>query len=126
MDDLPDELTVSLYRIVQESLTNALRHGAPRRVADCLIDGVRTPLASYLHERGHDTRLPLVADCNGAAVNVSFRWVDPQRGRVAFYGPVFSGVDYRLAQPVAGRYDEAFAQAGAWLTATRSEHSVHL
>ena len=33
IDDLPDELTVSLYRIVQESLTNALRHGAPRRVA---------------------------------------------------------------------------------------------
>ncbi|SFV11134.1 ATP-binding protein [Pseudoduganella namucuonensis] len=33
IDDLPDELTVSLYRIVQESLTNALRHGAPRHVA---------------------------------------------------------------------------------------------
>lgn len=32
IDDLPDNLTVSLYRIVQESLTNALRHGAPRNV----------------------------------------------------------------------------------------------
>lgn len=32
IDDLPDDLTVSLYRIVQESLTNALRHGAPRHV----------------------------------------------------------------------------------------------
>lgn len=32
IDDLPDDLTVSLYRIVQESLTNALRHGAPRKV----------------------------------------------------------------------------------------------
>lgn len=32
IDDLPDDLTVSLYRIVQESLTNALRHGAPRQV----------------------------------------------------------------------------------------------
>lgn len=32
IDDLPDDLTVSLYRIGQESLTNALRHGAPRKV----------------------------------------------------------------------------------------------
>lgn len=32
INDLPDELTVSLYRIVQESLTNAMRHGDPGRV----------------------------------------------------------------------------------------------
>lgn len=32
VDDLPGDLTVSLYRIVQESLTNALRHGLPRKV----------------------------------------------------------------------------------------------
>jgi two-component system sensor histidine kinase UhpB len=33
IDALPDALRTSLYRIVQESLTNALRHGHPRRVA---------------------------------------------------------------------------------------------
>lgn len=32
IDDFPDDLTVSVYRIVQESLTNALRHGAPQHV----------------------------------------------------------------------------------------------
>ncbi|HSG23573.1 MAG TPA: histidine kinase, partial [Azonexus sp.] len=32
IDDLPNDLTVSLYRIVQESLTNALRHGQPEKV----------------------------------------------------------------------------------------------
>ncbi|MFN3885940.1 MAG: DUF6976 family protein [Aquabacterium sp.] len=113
---LPDSLVadVRIVNLFQQGAGPTIRFDQDGfDVADCLIDGVRTPLASYLHERGHDTRLPLVADCNGAAVNVSFRWVDPQRGRVAFYGPVFSGVDYRLAQPFAGRYDEAFAQAGA-------------
>lgn len=33
VDDLPEDLTISLYRIIQESLTNALRHGAPQNVA---------------------------------------------------------------------------------------------
>lgn len=32
IDDLPNDLTVSLYRIIQESLTNALRHGQPEKV----------------------------------------------------------------------------------------------
>lgn len=32
-DDLPDNLAVSLYRIVQESLTNAAKHGTPTMVA---------------------------------------------------------------------------------------------
>lgn len=32
IDDLPDDLTVSLYRIAQESLTNALRHSIPGRL----------------------------------------------------------------------------------------------
>ncbi len=41
IDDLPDDLTVSLYRIVQESLTNALRHGVPRQVTVCLDRGAQ-------------------------------------------------------------------------------------
>lgn len=32
LDNLPDDLNVSLYRIVQESLTNASKHGRPSRV----------------------------------------------------------------------------------------------
>jgi protein-histidine pros-kinase len=32
LDDLPDNINVSLYRIIQESLTNAIRHGQPGHV----------------------------------------------------------------------------------------------
>lgn len=32
INDLPDNINVSLYRIIQESLTNAVRHGQPGRV----------------------------------------------------------------------------------------------
>lgn len=32
INDLPDNINVSLYRIIQESLTNAVRHGQPDRV----------------------------------------------------------------------------------------------
>ncbi len=32
LDALPDEVAVSVYRIVQESVTNAMRHGRPRHI----------------------------------------------------------------------------------------------
>jgi len=33
IDGVPDELALSLYRIAQECLTNAIRHGAPKKVS---------------------------------------------------------------------------------------------
>lgn len=33
IDDVPDELALSLYRIAQECVTNAIRHGAPENVS---------------------------------------------------------------------------------------------
>ncbi|WP_245293146.1 histidine kinase [Mongoliimonas terrestris] len=33
LDGVPDDLALSLYRIAQECLTNAIRHGAPTRIA---------------------------------------------------------------------------------------------
>jgi hypothetical protein len=74
-----------------------------------LIDGVETPLAAYLQEKGIDTRLPLIANYGGAKINVSVRSVDPQSGKVAFYAPVMENVDYRFAKPLAN-YAEAFAR----------------
>lgn len=64
------------------------------------VDGVVRPFADYLHEIGHDPRLPLVADYFGAMVNVSIQAVPDDAGPVALYAPVFDGVEYRLAAPV--------------------------
>jgi hypothetical protein len=68
--------------------------------AECEIDGQRQNLAHYLQEHKSDVRLPLVADYNGASVNVSIKGVNPAEGRVDFYAPVFKDVEYRLASPV--------------------------
>lgn len=47
-DDLPDNINVNLYRIIQESITNAVRHGKPdlvevtlRREPECLMLEIR-------------------------------------------------------------------------------------
>ncbi|QQS06661.1 MAG: hypothetical protein IPK50_07105 [Fibrobacterota bacterium] len=79
------------------------------QVERCLVDGVERVFSDYLLEREVDTRLPLVADCSGAMVNVSFQGIESSLGRVNLYAPVFPGVEYRLAKPV-GDYMEEFAK----------------
>jgi protein-histidine pros-kinase len=39
LDHLPEDLTISLYRITQESLTNALRHASPSAISVTLVRG---------------------------------------------------------------------------------------
>lgn len=80
-------------------------------VSTCLVNGKSASLAKYLKSISHDTRLPLVADYSGALINVSLKAVDEAHDSVQFYGPVFPHVAYKLAQPFAGTYETAFAQA---------------
>lgn len=67
---------------------------------DCLIDGKPGNLAAYINAAGIDTKLPLVADYNGAMINVSIRSVDDMKMSVEFFAPVFAGIQYRFANPV--------------------------
>ena len=79
-------------------------------VETCLVNGKRARFADYVRERGLDHgRLPLVGDFAGARINVSLQKVDEQRGRVDLYAPVFPGVRYHFARPVAD-YAKAFRQ----------------
>jgi tetratricopeptide (TPR) repeat protein len=79
-------------------------------VTDCSIDGKRTNFARWLTESKVDTQLPLIADYNGALINVSIQSVDKDAGKVVLYAPVFKGRTYRRAKPVPD-YVQAFRSA---------------
>jgi len=80
------------------------------KVSECLVNGEKVKFADYLASRGLDKGLlPLVGDYAGAHVNVSLQKVDTATGEVALYAPVFPGVDYRFAKPVAD-YAGAFRE----------------
>ena len=79
-------------------------------VTDCSVDGQKTNFSRWLAQNKVDTHRPLIADYNGALVNVSIRSVDSAAGTVALYAPVFKGMTYRLAKPVLD-YVQAFKSA---------------
>jgi hypothetical protein len=76
----------------------------------CLIGGTQQNLAAYIASHRIDPHLPLIADYNGAAMNVSIRAVDEER--VAFFLPVFKTLNYRFATPLTdfpAAFDRAIA-----------------
>lgn len=75
----------------------------------CRVNGEPADFADYIRRRGlQHGRLPLVGDFSGARVNVSLQSVC-EDGNVTFYAPVFPGVDYHFARPVAD-YAAAFRE----------------
>lgn len=80
------------------------------RATECRINGQPESFADYLARSRVDTRLPLVADYNGALVNVGIQRVDAAAGQVDFFAPVFAGVAYKVAAPLED-YVEAFQRA---------------
>jgi hypothetical protein len=81
-------------------------------VTECLIGGKKQNLADYIGRNGIQVELPLVGDYNGSSINVSIQKVDRLARTVDLFAPVFPGVDYRVAKPVAD-YSSAFAHAVA-------------
>jgi hypothetical protein len=78
--------------------------------SSCCVGAQPANLAEYMVERRIDPRLPLIADYHGSRINVSVQSVDAATGEVHLYAPVFPGLEYRFAQPVAD-YSQAFAAA---------------
>ncbi|MBI2511481.1 MAG: hypothetical protein HYV96_05845 [Opitutae bacterium] len=109
----PEKLaSISIINPFEKSDAHTLEFDAAGFSAtECLVDGRRRRLAEFLVEAGHaHGRLPLVGDFSGAALNVSIQAVELVSGRVDFYAPVFPGVKYHLAQPLAD-YEASFAAA---------------
>lgn len=77
---------------------------------DALINGEKRNFADYLLEAAIDTRLPLVADLNGAMINTSFKQLDHANRKVSFYAPVFAGLRYKIAKPIGASVDHLLTQ----------------
>jgi hypothetical protein len=75
-------------------------------VKDAVINGVQQNFAGYVLDNKIDTKLPLVADYSGAAVNISIKAVGADNQAVSFYAPVFKDVRYRFAKPVDNYFKE--------------------
>lgn len=106
-----DQVSVDIVNLFRAGDGDAIGFVEPSfSVTDAMINGTLTNLARYLNEQGTDSKLPLVADYNGAMVNVSIRKIDAATGIVDFFAPVFPGLDYHVAAPV-GDYVADFAAA---------------
>lgn len=79
-------------------------------VSEAFINGNPENFATYVLENKIDTKLPLVADYSGAAVNISIKAVDADNKAVSFYAPVFKDVRYRFAEPVDNYFREFMSQ----------------
>jgi len=77
-------------------------------VQQCHVNGKTVNFAEYIRNRSLEHgKLPLVGDYAGAHINVSLQTVGEAGGEVILYAPVFPGIDYRFAKPVAD-YAAAF------------------
>jgi len=103
--DLPEDrlALVEITNIFEGDSGDVLRfETAGFDASEVLVNGERCNFAEYLQARGNaDGKLPLVGDFGGASLNASVRHVDVAAGHVTLYAPVFPGIDYRLASPVA-------------------------
>ena len=80
----------------------------------CTVNGQEVDFAQYIEKKGIDSKLPLVADHNGAYINTSIKSME--NGTVSFYAPVFKDVEYRFATPVkdyATQFKKIIDEAGA-------------
>jgi two-component system, NarL family, sensor histidine kinase UhpB len=95
--DLPDSMNVSLYRIVQEGLTNATRHGRASRVA---VELNRGPAALRLEIRDNGGGAPLAQLTPGHGLLGMHERVEALGGSVTIEPAPGGGTCLRVALPL--------------------------
>jgi hypothetical protein len=80
------------------------------RVEEALVNGKKKNFGHHIFANGFDKRLPLVADYHGLLINTSFCEGEEMEPEVEFYGPVFSGLQYKHARPVEDYVSRFVAQ----------------
>jgi hypothetical protein len=99
--------TMDIVNLFKQDEGDTITFGKTGFTGDvAFVNGKKVIFADYLAEKGIDTKLPLVADFNGAMINVSFQEVNADKGFVSFYAPVFEGVEYKVAKPITNYVDE--------------------
>lgn len=88
---------------------------------DCLIGGERRNLVRYMEEQAIDHRLPLVADHEGALINVTILRADAASGRLLLLAPVSPALIYRFAEEVLD-YSAEFTRAAAEIELDQAAH----
>lgn len=73
------------------------------------VNGHATNFVDYIEKNWLDMNLPLVANYHGMMVNSSFQKIVAETGAVRFYTPLFRGISYRIARPIAD-YRKAFLE----------------
>lgn len=89
---------------------------------DCFIGGERGNLARFIAETGVDRRLPLVADHEGALLNVAILHATAEDGRVVFLAPVSPALTYRFAEEVQD-YEAEFTRAAEEIALEQAAHA---
>ena len=89
-------------------------HDNTLSVKACTVNGQEENFADYIKRKGIDTRMPLVADYNGAYINTSIKAMED--GTVSLYAPVFKNIEYRFARYLddyASEFRHKISEAGA-------------
>lgn len=69
-------------------------------ISDILVNGKKRNFYEYLKEINHDLQFPLVANYQGAMINVSYQRLDDENKIVHLYTPVFRGMEYKHASKI--------------------------
>jgi len=107
---LPDQkiASIGIINIFKQGSGDTITfEGSGFEVKSCFINGQKFNFADYLIQNKTDLKLPLVANYQGAMVNVSFQRIDEENQIVYLYAPVFKDTEYKLAASV-GNYVESF------------------